>query len=250
MNPLIPLIEKETLEDFRTTRGVLSLIVASVVLSAFSILLVSNTELSLLDNAEAVYIMVSIILALASVAAIIQGSDGFSGERDRATLETLMLTPLTGHGLALGKLISMLFSWLILFVISSPYLWAVGSTGQNLWPAIEYLCITGTLLVLIFGGFALTLSAKVKSFKVVLSIGLTVFLFVGSPVLLGPALRQNAVGRMIDLINPLADALNTLDSVVIDSQEISFQVIRLTIMICYALGVLWFLYTATKRVDL
>jgi ABC-type transport system involved in multi-copper enzyme maturation permease subunit len=250
MNNFIPLIKKETLEDFLTARGVFSLIVASVVLSAFSILLVSNTELSLLDNAQAVYLMVSIILALASLVAIIQGSDGFAGERDRATLETLMLTPMTGQGLAAAKLTAMLFSWLILFVLSIPYLWAVGTTGQNLWAAVEYLSLTGTLLVLIFGGLALTLSAKVKSFRGVLSIGLTVFLFSGSPVLLGPALRQSAVGQMIDLINPFADALNTLDSVVIDSQEISFQVIRLTIMICYVLGVLGVLYTATKRVEL
>lgn len=250
MNTLIALIKKETLEDFLAARGAFSLLVASVVLSAFSLLLVSNTELSLLDNAQAVYLMAGIILALASLVAIIRGSDGFAGERDRETLETLMLTPMTGQGLAVAKLVGIFFSWLILLVLSVPYLWAVGSAGQNLWPAIEYLSITGTLLALSFGSLALALSAKMKTFRSVLSIGLTLLLFSGSPVLLGPSLRQSAVGQMIDLVNPFADALNTLDSVVIDSQGISFQLVRLTIMICSSLAVLWFLHTATKRVEL
>ncbi len=250
MNTIIPLIEKETLEDFLGARGAFSLVVASVVLSAFSLLLVSNTELSLLDNAQAVYLMAGLILALASVIAIIRGSDGFAGERDRETLETLMLTPMTGQRLAVGKLIGILFSWLILLGLSVPYLWAVGRTGQNLWPAIEYLTLTGTLLVLTFGGLALTLSAKVKTFRGVLSIGLTLFLFSGSPILLAPSLRQSTIGQMMDLVNPFADALNTLDSVVIDSQGISFQLFRLIIMICYSLSVLWLLYAATKRVEL
>lgn len=250
MNTLIALIKKETLEDFLAARGAFSLLVAGVVLSAFSLLLVSNTELSLLDNAQAVYLMAGIILALASLVAIIRGSDGFAGERDRETLETLMLTPMTGQGLAVAKLVGIFFSWLILLALSVPYLWAVGSAGQNLWPAMTYLSITGTLLVLSFGSLALTLSAKIKTSRGVLSMGLTLFLFSASPVLLGPSLRQSAVGQMIDLFNPFADALNTLDSVVIDSQGMAFQLSRLTIMTCYSLAVLWLLYTATKRVEL
>lgn len=249
MNLLRPLIGKEIQEDFRSARGTFFLVVAALVLSVFAVLLVSNTELSLLDNAQAVYLMAGIVIALAALVAVLRGSDGFAGERERETLEPLLLTPATGHRLAWAKLLGILFSWLILFILAIPYLWAVGSTGQNLLPALWYLFITGTLIVLILGGTALSFSARMKSFKGVLSLGFTLLLLLGSPIVLGPSLRQSAVGRILDLANPLAGALNTLDSVIIDSQGVALQLVRLTIMIAYSLAVLWFLKAATRRIE-
>lgn len=250
MNTLVPLVKKEFVEDLVAARGSILLLIACVVLSVFSVLLVSNTELSLLDNAQAVYMMSGIIVALASLIAVIRGSDGFAGERERETLEPLMLTPATGHRMALAKLTGILFSWFILFILSIPYLWAVGSTGQNLLRAIEYLFTMGTLMVLIFGGLALALSAKARNFKSALSVGLAILLLAGSPVILGPSLRQSAVGRVIDLLNPFAGALNTLDSVIIDSQGLLFQLLRLTIMVGYSLMILVILNAACRRVEL
>ena len=250
MNTLVPLVKKEFMEDLMATRGSIFLVIACVVLSIFSVLLVGNTELSLLDNAQAVYMMSGIIMALASLVSVIRGSDGFAGERERNTLEPLMLTHVTGQRLTLAQLIGIMFSWLILFVLSLPYLWAVGSTGQNLLPTMQYLFITGTFMVLIFGGLALAFSAKARSFKSALSIGLTIFLLAGSPVILGPSLRQSTVGRAIDLLNPFASALNTLDSVIIDSQGLLFQLLRLAIMLGYSLIILVILHSVTRRVEL
>jgi ABC-2 type transport system permease protein len=250
MNSLLPLIKRECREDFLAARGPVFLVTATLVLSVFAVLLVSNTELSLLDNAQALYMMAGIIMALAALVAVIRGSDGFAGERERETLEPLLLAPINGHRLAAAKLGGLLFFWLMLLILAIPYLWAVGSTEQNLLPGIHYLFITGTLLVFICGGATLALSAKMKSFKGVLSLGLTIFLLLSSPVILGPSLRQSAAGRMLDLINPLAAALNTLDSVIIDSQGWAWQLPRLMIMGGYALAVLWCLYAATRRIEL
>jgi ABC-type transport system involved in multi-copper enzyme maturation permease subunit len=250
VNGLAILIQKESVEEFLVTRGAAFLLIGSIVLSAFSILLVSNTELSLLDDAEAVYFMGAIVLTLASLITIIRGSDGFAGERDRGTLETVMLAPVSGARLAVAKLAGILIAWIVLLVLAAPYLWVTGQTAGNFLVALIYLAITGTLLVLAFGGLSLGLSAKVKSFKAVLSIGLTIFLFLGSPVVIGPSLRQSAVGRMLDVINPFADALNILDSVVIDNQGMGFQLIRLIVMLSYALAALWFLFAASKRIEL
>ena len=249
MNLWRPLIGKEIQEDFRSARGAFFLVVAALVLSVFAVLLVSNTELSLLDNAQAVYMMAGIVIALAALVAVLRGSDGFAGERDRQTLEPLLLAPINGSGLAAAKLCGILVSWLTLFILAIPYLWAVGSTGQNLFAAILYLFLAGTLIVLVFGGAALALSARMKTFKGVLSLGLTVLLLLGSPVLFGPSLRQSAVGRVLDLVNPFAAALNTLDSVIIDSQGLSWQLLRLAVMGSYGLAVLWWLYAATRRLE-
>jgi ABC-type Na+ efflux pump permease subunit len=245
----VPLVTREFQEDFKANRGAVFWVIATLVLSAFAVLLVSNTELSLLDNAQAVYMMAGIVIALAALVAVIRGSDGFAGERDRQTLEPLLLAPINGPGLAAAKLCGLLFSWLILFILAIPYLWAVGSTGQNLFAAILYLFLAGSLIVLVFGGAALALSARMKTFKGVLSLGLTVLLLSASPVLLGPSLRQSAVGRVLDLANPFAAALNILDSVIIDSQGLAWQLLRLAVMVSYGLVILWWLYAATRRLE-
>jgi ABC-2 type transport system permease protein len=244
------LIKKECVEEIFSSRGAALYLVGCGVLSVFSLLLVSNTELSLLDNAQAVYMMSAIIITLALLIAVIRGSDGFAGERERETLETLLITPVSPAEVAVGKLMALIFSWLVVFILSIPYLWAVESTGQNLISTLEYLFISGTLLVVIFGGFTLALSVRMKTFKGALSIGLTAFLLSGSPILLGPSLRQSAIGRFIDLINPFADALNMLDSVVVDSLGVVFQIIPLAILVSYAIAAMWVLSMTTRRVNL
>ena len=250
MSTLMPLVRKEIYEDLAATRGSILFLIAGMVLSAFSILLVSNTELSLLDNAQAVYMMCGIIVMLGTLIAVIRGSDGFAGERERDTLEPLMLTPATTQNLAHAKLIGILFTWMILFCVSTPYLWAVGSTGQNLWSTIPYLFATGTLLVLIFASASLALSSRTRRIKSALSMGLTLLLLAGTPFVLGASLRQSAVGRFMDLVNPIAGALNTLDSTIIDSQGFVFQVGRLAVLLGYSLVTLFILHSVTRRIEL
>ena len=97
MKVLIALLRKEAVEDLLAARGALLFFVSSMVLSAYMILLMSNTELSFMDSAQAVYLMSGIILTLVSLLAIIRGSDSFAGEREWGTLETLILTPATGR---------------------------------------------------------------------------------------------------------------------------------------------------------
>jgi len=244
------LVEKECIEEIISPRGAALYLVGCGVLSVFSLLLVSNTELSLLDNAQAVYMMSSIIIAIALLIAVIRGSDGFAGERERETLEALLITPVSPAEVAIAKLMGLIFSWLVLFIISIPYLWAVGSTGQNLNSALQYLFISGTLLVVIFGGFTLAISARMRTFKGTMSIGLTAFLLSGSPILLGPSLRQSTVGRFIDLLNPFANALNMLDSVIVDSLGVLFQITPLVILISYTVAAMWILSMTTRRVEL
>jgi ABC-2 type transport system permease protein len=244
------LVEKECIEEIISPRGAALYLVGCGVLSVFSLLLVSNTELSLLDNAQAVYMMSSIIIAIALLIAVIRGSDGFAGERERETLETLLITPVSPAEVAIAKLMGLIFSWLVLFIISIPYLWAVGSTGQNLKSALQYLFMSGTLLVVIFGGFTLAISARMRTFKGTMSIGLTAFLLSGSPILLGPSLRQSTVGRFIDLLNPFANALNMLDSVIVDSLGVLFQITPLVILISYTVAAMWILSMTTRRVEL
>jgi ABC-type transport system involved in multi-copper enzyme maturation permease subunit len=250
MSPTGALLRKELREGVVSIRSAGLYLTAAAILSVFSILLVSNTELSLLDNAQAVYLICGIVLAMGLLVAVVRGSDSFAGERERQTLELLLLAPVRGRQIALTKLGGTLLAWVLTFVLAIPYVWAVGSTGQNLAPALVYLFVSGALLTLIFSGVTLIVSTRTRSLAAALSVGLTLFLLFGSPVVLGPSLRQSGVGRIIDWINPFAHGLNMLDSVVVDSQGISFQLAHLGVMAGYAAVIVWLVSLTTRRVQL
>jgi ABC-type transport system involved in multi-copper enzyme maturation permease subunit len=250
MNRIMTLVKKECAENFLVFRAALMFIVACVLMSVFSVLLISNTELSLLDNAQAIYMLTTIILIVGSLLALVQGSDAFAGERERDTLEVLLISPVNGRQVSMVKLFNTLFSWLVLFVLSLPYMWAIGGKSSNLISSIVALFVTGTLCVSIIGGLALILSLRSHTLKGSLLPGMTIFLLLISPVALGPGLRNNVIGRIVDNIDPLMGAINTLDSVIIDSQGVPFQLIRISIMLSYSIFVIVGLHLLSRRIKI
>jgi len=142
-------------------------------------------------------------------------------------------------------------SWLLLYLLAMPYIWAVGSSGQNLTYALLYLFISGTVLMTIFGSLVLSLSAKIRSFKGAMSAGLILFLFAAAPVALGPSLRQSTIGRVLDWLNPFAITMNMLDAVIIDSRTApGQQFLPLVVLAGYGAVAVWILWKCSRRIEL
>ncbi len=244
------IMHKEIRESLLTPKGFLWYILTSVILSVLSYLFLTNSELSLLDQGQMLYLIMNFITALGILMGLVFGADALAGEIERGTLEALFLSPVSKMEIAMGKLGAALTNWGIILVISLPYLFIVGKGGQNLAMGIIYLAVLGTLLAVIFSAFSLGLSARIKSIKNSLILSFFIFLLAGSPIFLSAALRGTWFGRVLDFINPLADALNTFDSVVIDSQGFSFQAGRVAIICVYALLSLWFLKRSVSRLEM
>lgn len=224
---------KESLQMLSSQRGLWWLLALSALLSTFSLLLVSNTELSLLDNAQVVYMMAGTVLAAGALLAAIVGSDAYAGENERGTLMPLLCAPITSDALLSGKAIGLLAAWGVTLAIATPYLWAIGASGQNLFAAFFYLVLFGTPVVLGFGYLAIALSARTGSVLASLLSTTTLLMLAASPLLIGPSLRRTLIGRALDAINPLAAALNTFDSVIIDSELFSAQMTRLFVVVIW-----------------
>ena len=64
-----------------------------------------------------------------------------------------------------------------------------------------------------------------------------------------PSLRQSAVGRAFDAIDPFAAALNTFDAVVIDSQSLLTQPWNLGLLLVWLFGAAWFARRAVARLS-
>jgi ABC-type transport system involved in multi-copper enzyme maturation permease subunit len=243
-------LQKEIRESILTPKGFLWYILTSMILSVLSYLFLTNSELSLLDQGQMLYMIMNFITALGILVGLVFGADALAGEIERGTMEALLLSPVTKGEIAAGKLGAALTNWGILFTISLPYLFVVGKGGQNLLSGIAYLAALGTFLATAFSAFAMGLSSRAKSVKNSLMISLFIFLLAGSPIFLSAVQRSTWFGRILDFINPIAGAINTFDSVVIDSQGFADQAGRVVIICGYLLLSLWFLKRTVSRLEM
>lgn len=247
MNPVAVIARKEAGELLASPRGLAWLLAMGLVLSAFCLLLVGSTELSLLDNAEVVYDMCGITTALGALLAVVIGTDTIAGERERGSLVPLLVTPTSRGAILWGKLAGIAAAWLTMFTLALPYFWAVGSTGQNLLDGAFSVALLGTPVVLGFGFLAMGLGARMPA-RASLMICLVVLLLSASPVLLGPSLRQSAIGRIFDWLNPFSAALNAFDAVIIDSLSPASQWASGMVTLAWAVLTLGFAHNSLRRV--
>jgi ABC-type transport system involved in multi-copper enzyme maturation permease subunit len=243
------LARKEGGELVASQHGLAWLAALAMALSAFSLLFVRGTELSLLENAEAVYMMQGVVAALAALLAVVVGNDSIAGERDRGSLVPLLVAPISRDALLFGKLGGIAVVWGVFLLLALPYLWAVGSTGQNLVAAIVSLTLLGTPMIIGLGLLAMGLGARLASSRGSLMASLLVLLVAGCPLVLGPSLRQSAVGRAFDAIDPFAAALNSFDAVVIDSQSLLTQPWNIGLLLVWLLGTAWFARRTVARLS-
>jgi ABC-type transport system involved in multi-copper enzyme maturation permease subunit len=238
--------KKERSALLQNQRGLAWLLAYTGILSAFALLLISNRELSLLDSAQVVYMMAGTVTAAGALIAVIMGADAYAGERERGTLVPLLTAPVSSNELLNGKAVGLASAWGIMYLLSIPYLWAVGAGGQNLGQAIFCLALFGTPVVLGFGYLAMALSARSGSVMSSLLTGLIALLFSASPLLIGPGLRNSAIGKVLDAVNPFSGALNTYDAVIIDSDPFTGQLGRLALVLIW-LGVMFVIARMASR---
>jgi ABC-2 type transport system permease protein len=249
VTPAMIIASKEAGELLFSFRGLAWLLALCVALSTFALLLVGSTELSLLDNAQVVYDMAGLITALAALLALIVGIDATAGERERGSLVPLLLVPTPRRNILFGKLGGILTSWLAMYLLSMPYLWAVGSTGQNLGQGILLIMLLGTPVVLGFGFLGMALGSWMSSSRTALIVGLISLAVAASPVVIGPSLRQSAPGRLFDAVNPLSGVVNAYDAVIIDSRAILAQSTGFTLAVIWLAAMLWFAVVGFNRLS-
>lgn len=249
MTSMLLVARKEAGELLRSVRGLTWLSAVALVLSVFGLLLVSNTELSLLDNAQVVYDMVGIVSALGALLALVVGIDTVAGERERGSLVPLLLTPASRDAILTGKLGGVAVAWTVMYLLALPYLWAVGSTGQNLWEGMLVLALLGSPVVLGFGFFGMGLGALLATARTALLIGLMTVVVSASPLLLGPSLRQSTIGRIFDAINPFSAAVNAYDAVIVDSQAVLAQWLHISIAASWLVFALLMARSGFRRVS-
>src|SRR5207247_7402124 len=99
-------------------RGLLLSLAFSGLLSVLSYLAATNQALNFLEQREAVNLTLQVAVAVGALLALLVAADAISGERERGTLESLLLTPAPRGELVSGKLLAALSLWLCALVVT------------------------------------------------------------------------------------------------------------------------------------
>lgn len=196
-------------------RGPTLVFAFSVLLSVLTYLSATEAILNFLEQREAVALTLQVAVAVSALVTMVVSADAISGERERGTLESLLLTPVSRRGLVLGKLVAALSLWLAAFVVTVPYIWVLGRGVKVVGQALLIGFCVGALLAVALGALGLLISALSSSNKVSLSVSLFLLLALFAPTQLPSGLPQGWFGTLLRGVNPVAAGLHYITATLV-----------------------------------
>jgi len=209
---------KEIRAQVFTWKGTLWLLIAALMFSFASYLMLTDKELSLLDQTELLWMLGKIIFGTAFLIVAIDASSVLSAEFERETAESLFLSPVTLVEVLFAKWLASLTLWLALFTVAVPYM-IVTSAGTNLaLPFLGYVLLLGTVGIAGMTLLILGISLLFRSTKNTLTTSLIILLALAAPALFSSTLKASGLAQGFAQINPLDNIFAALDNVLVDYQ--------------------------------
>ena len=184
-------------------RGLVLTFSFSLLLSVIAYLVATNHALNFLEHRETVNLLLQVAIAVGSLLALLTAADTVSGERERGTLESLLLTPVSRLALAAGKLLGSLSLWAVALVVTVPYLWFLGRGVGLVGDALVTGVVVGTLLAVSLASLGFLISVFASSNRVSLSLSLLLLLALFVPTQLPSAAQQGWAGDLLLRLNPI-----------------------------------------------
>jgi ABC-2 type transport system permease protein len=191
----------------------------SVLVAVITWLGTTNEAVNFLEQREAVNLTLQVAVAVGALLALLAAADALSGERERGTLESLLLTPVSRRSLVLGKLAAAISLWFAAYLISIPFIWFLGRKVGAVDEALLAGLGVGTLVALALTAFGIVVSAFSASNRFSLSLSLFVLLALFAPTLLPSGAKQGWAGELLQRINPMTAAEHYMRNVVIDQYD-------------------------------
>jgi ABC-2 type transport system permease protein len=197
-------------------RGLPLTLAFSLLVSVITYLGATNQALNFLERRETVNLTVQVAVAVGALLAMLVAADAISGERERGTLESLLLAPVSRRSLAAGKLLAALSLWLAALVVAVPYLWFLARGVGAFGDAVGAASIAGTLVAVTFTALGLVISSLSRSNRLSLSVSLFTLLALYTPTQLPAGAKQGWTAELLLRVNPVTAAEHYIGKVVIN----------------------------------
>ncbi len=185
-------------------KGLVLILIYSIVLGIMMYVLAYSEELSLIPPKELVYELAKNAMAVSLFVGLIVGADSLSGERERNTFESLLLTPTSRGQIIVGKFLAALSIWPAAFIISIPYMQVLAQGDEVLGPTMFWSAVLGTVLAIAYTGLGMLASFWSNSNKTSYFVSLGLYVLFLVPAALPGRAQTGAAGQFLQWVNPVA----------------------------------------------
>jgi ABC-2 type transport system permease protein len=210
-------LDRELRDLWLGGRGPLLLLAFSILLSVIAYLVATNQALNFLEQRESTNLLLQVAIAVGTLLCLVVAADSVSGERERATLESLLVTPVRRLDLVTGKLLAALSLWLATFAVAVPYTVFLGRDVGIAGPALVAGVVVGTLLAIFLASLGMLVSVFASSNRISLSVSLFVLLALFAPTQLPAPAQSGWAGDLLLRINPLAAGEHYIGKIVVNA---------------------------------
>lgn len=195
-------------------------LIFSILLAIMTYVLASNSELSLIPPQEMVYETLKAAIAVSLFISLIIGADTISGERERATLEGLLLTPTSRRQIVFGKFLAGVSPWPVCLAIVIPYMHVISQGNEVFRHAAFWGAITGSILVPAYTAMGMIGSFWSNSNKTSLFIGLGIYVLFLLPTTLPGRAQTGLMGSLLQQVNPIAAINHFLSKILVNNRTL------------------------------
>jgi ABC-2 type transport system permease protein len=215
-----PVVAGQELRDlWLGGRGFVLLFSFSILASAITYLAATSEGINFLEKRETVNLTLQVAVMFGALLALLTAADAVSGERERGTLESLLLTPVRRGDLVSGKLLAALSIWAAALIVTVPYIWFLGRDVGAVDDALAAGAIVGTLVALSLTAFGMIVSVLASSNRLSLSVSLFVLLALFAPTLLPGGAKQGWAGELLQRVNPMTAAEHYMRNIVVNQYD-------------------------------
>jgi ABC-2 type transport system permease protein len=198
------LVFKKELRDLWIGGRALNLTIAyTVLLGGYAYWMARDSSVSLIPPKEMVFELLKAELLAGIFMGLIIGADSLSGERERATLEGLLLTPTSRRQLVVAKFLAACSTWPVALLVTVPYFKVLSQGDEVFGQAVLWGSAFGTVLTPGFTALGMLVSARSNSNKTSMFVSLALFLLFVLPTQLPGNAQGGFIGLLGQAVNPL-----------------------------------------------
>jgi ABC-2 type transport system permease protein len=214
------LFTRELTELWLGGKAPVLLLIFSVLLGIMTWVLASNSELSLIPPQEMVYETSKAAIAVGLFISLIIGADSISGERERLTIEGLLLTPTSRRQIVLGKFLAGITPWPVAMLIAIPYMSVLSQGNEVFAPAVLWAALLGTVLAPAFTAMGMLASFWANSNKTSLFTALGLYVLFLLPSQLPGRAQTGVAGSLLQQVNPIAATNHFMSKILVNNRTL------------------------------
>lgn len=242
------ILRKELADLWIGGRLLILLTFFSLLMSVTSILRETESQLNLIPPAELVFLTLLSAISFGVLISLIVGADSISGERERATLEPLLLTPTGRRRIVAAKFLAAVSPWPVALLLSVPYVLVLGQGNDIIGRGLLWTFALGSLLAIAFAGFAMLVSMWSRSNRTSLFVCLLVYLLLLIPTQFPGEAQKGPLGYALQQVNPMQASSEFLEKFIVNHRAPSERFTYLVADIASAVVIvgMLFLYAAPR----